>query len=167
MLLADQKGTCLRCHEKTGKEAAAGKSVHAAFSSGDCSKCHSPHQAKLKTLLLASSPDLCLTCHKKIGERLLTQKVHRPADDCLTCHKPHASAQRRLAVQPLAELCSQCHDVKDKGFATAHLGIDPGAMDCVSCHDPHASKDPKFFKAIQHAPFAGRQCDACHATGGK
>ncbi len=37
-------------------------------------------------------------------------------------------------------------------------------MDCVSCHDPHYSKDPKFFKARQHAPFAGRQCDACHAV---
>ena len=55
----------------------------------------------------------------------------------------------------------------DKGFTTAHLGIDPKVVRCVSCHDPHASKDAKLFKANQHAPFAARQCDACHLVGTK
>jgi hypothetical protein len=35
-------------------------------------------------------------------------------------------------------------------------------MNCRNCHDPHASKDPKFFKSVVHAPFAGRSCEECH-----
>jgi predicted CXXCH cytochrome family protein len=70
-------------------------------------------------------------------------------------------------VGPLSELCGQCHDASDKGFSTAHLGIDAKAVHCVSCHDPHASKDAKLFKATQHPPFAARQCDACHLVGAK
>jgi hypothetical protein len=40
-------------------------------------------------------------------------------------------------------------------------------MNCVICHNPHASKDAKFFRANQHAPFAARTCDACHLVDGK
>ena len=34
----------------------------------------------------------------------------------------------------------------------------------MSCHDPHASKDPKFFKASVHPPFAARDCGTCHVV---
>ena len=105
------------------------------------------------------------SCHKQMKEVLAKQRTHAPVSDCGTCHKPHFSAEPRLGTQPLRELCGQCHDVADKGFARAHLSIDPKAMDCVSCHEPHASDDKKFFKARQHAPFGARQCDACHAVG--
>jgi len=118
----------------------------------------------LKTLLLAKSPDLCTSCHKPLKERIATEKAHPPVDDCLTCHAPHHSAQPKLATQPLGELCGNCHDAKEKGFQKAHLAIEPAAIDCMSCHDPHASKDPKFFKAKVHAPFAARECEACHVT---
>ncbi|MGZ6395875.1 MAG: cytochrome c3 family protein, partial [Pseudobdellovibrionaceae bacterium] len=40
--------------------------------------------------------------------------------------------------------------------------IEAAVMDCRTCHDPHASKDPKFFKAFIHPPFAGRSCEDCH-----
>ena len=46
----------------------------------------------------------------------------------------------------------------------AHLGLDAGVIHCMSCHDPHASKDPKFFKAQIHPPFAARDCDSCHVV---
>ena len=94
-------------------------------------------------------------------------KTHSPAENCLTCHAPHHSAQARLAVQPLHEMCSQCHELGDKAFTTAHLGIAPKDINCVSCHDPHASQDPMLFKKTVHAPFAARQCDACHVTDKK
>jgi hypothetical protein len=37
-------------------------------------------------------------------------------------------------------------------------------IDCRKCHDPHASKDPKFFKANLHPPFAGGSCEDCHVV---
>ena len=67
-------------------------------------------------------------------------------------------------MQPIAELCGQCHDTKEAAFGKAHIGIDPKAIQCMSCHDPHASKDPKFFKASVHPPFAARDCDTCHVA---
>jgi predicted CXXCH cytochrome family protein len=116
----------------------------------------------MKTLLLAASPDLCLSCHKQLKDKLTSEKAHQPADDCLTCHKPHASTEARLVTQPVNDLCGQCHDAKAKEFGVAHLSIDPARINCISCHNPHASKDPKFLKANLHAPFAARECDACH-----
>ncbi len=121
----------------------------------------------MKKLLLAKAPDLCFTCHKAMKEKMAKEKVHSPAEDCLNCHSPHYSVQKALATQPVAELCGQCHDVKDAKFSKAHLGIDPKNINCISCHNPHSSKDPKFFKAVEHAPFAGRSCDACHVAPAK
>jgi predicted CXXCH cytochrome family protein len=93
--------------------------------------------------------------------------VHSPAEDCLSCHQPHYSANPSLGSQPVGELCGQCHDVKDVKFSRSHLGIDAKNLTCTKCHSPHSSKDPKFFKAVEHAPFAGRACDACHTASGK
>jgi predicted CXXCH cytochrome family protein len=98
---------------------------------------------------------------------MATQKVHSPANDCLTCHRPHSGSQAHLADQVTGEMCAQCHDVADKAFVAGHLGIDPKRIECTSCHTPHASKDPKLFKKVVHAPFAGRSCDACHTAGAK
>jgi predicted CXXCH cytochrome family protein len=97
-------------------------------------------------------------------ERLAAEKNHQPVEDCATCHRPHHAGQPDLLVEPLGALCAQCHDAKEKGFVTAHLGIDAGAMACVSCHDPHASKDPKLFRARVHKPFAARECASCHVV---
>jgi predicted CXXCH cytochrome family protein len=117
--------------------------------------------------MLAKTPDVCVACHKDMKERMAKEKVHQPADDCSTCHQPHDAVQEKLLVQPVFQICEQCHDVKDKAFAASHIGIEAKSIACASCHDPHSSKDPKFFKPVVHPPFAGRQCDACHVTGGK
>jgi predicted CXXCH cytochrome family protein len=98
-------------------------------------------------------------------DKLARQKAHQPTDDCLTCHRPHAAAEKHLLSQPIGTLCDQCHEGKGKAFGEAHLGIDARRIRCATCHDPHASKDPKFFRSVQHAPFAARQCDSCHVTG--
>jgi predicted CXXCH cytochrome family protein len=164
MLVTDQKTLCFKCHAKQSKEAAGAKSVHAAFANGDCSKCHSPHTAKLKNLLLAQPPDLCTSCHKDLKARVAAEKAHQPVEDCSTCHSPHASPQPKLALEPVSSLCAQCHETKKKEFVSAHLGLDAGAIHCMGCHDPHASKDPKFFKAQIHPPFAARDCGSCHVV---
>jgi predicted CXXCH cytochrome family protein len=166
MIVKKQDEICFTCHPDMEKAIKGGISKHAPITKGECSKCHSPHKAKLKSLLLASRPDLCLTCHKNMKERMAKENVHAPAaGDCLTCHKPHFSAQPTLLVQQVPDLCSNCHDFTRDSFVKAHIGIDPKNMDCRHCHDPHTSKDPKFFKEVMHAPFAARSCEACHIVG--
>ena len=93
-----------------------------------------------------------------------SQKSHSPVEGCLTCHRPHGAGEPKLTVEPIADLCAQCHDLKDKEFATAHLGIDAKLVRCMSCHDPHSSPDPKFFKGAMHPPFAARECATCHVV---
>jgi predicted CXXCH cytochrome family protein len=168
MLLKKQDALCLECHDGLQKTLKLGKSRHSPVDSGECTKCHNPHQSKLVKLLLAESPELCFTCHKTIKMRQEKEKSHRPAQrDCGKCHGPHASSNRFLLDQPLQALCGECHDLKGAPFTKAHLGISPTAMSCTSCHDPHTSKDPKFFKENVHPPFAARSCDECHITGDK
>ncbi|HKZ46467.1 MAG TPA: cytochrome c3 family protein, partial [Thermodesulfobacteriota bacterium] len=138
-------------------------SRHSPVADGRCTECHSPHKSKLKTLLLADSPELCRTCHSSLKEKMDKEKMHPPAEsNCLTCHKPHFSSEERLLVQPLYQLCGGCHGLEEESFAKAHLNINPAVINCRSCHDPHSSKDPKFFKENIHPPFEARACDECH-----
>jgi predicted CXXCH cytochrome family protein len=142
-----------------------GKTQHKPVVTGQCSKCHSPHAAKLNKLLLAMSPDLCLTCHKNVQNKVKTEKAHPPAlADCQRCHMPHTSAEPSLLTEPIHDLCGACHNLKDDEFKKAHINIDASVIDCRTCHDPHASKDPKFFKDNIHPPFAGRTCEDCHVV---
>jgi predicted CXXCH cytochrome family protein len=166
MIVSKQDKLCLSCHGELDKEMQrAGINKHAPFSTGECTKCHSPHKSKIAKLLLAESPDVCFTCHKELKTKLETQKVHQPARrDCLRCHKPHVSVESSLLAQPQRAVCGECHNLKDDSFVRSHIGIDPEAMNCMSCHSPHASKDPKLFKDMIHPPFAARSCDECHVV---
>jgi predicted CXXCH cytochrome family protein len=49
--IADQRQTCLQCHDGLPEPAAAGQTVHAPFAEGDCSSCHNPHVARGPALL--------------------------------------------------------------------------------------------------------------------
>jgi predicted CXXCH cytochrome family protein len=163
MAMDRQGPLCFSCHPDLEKQLAESKSKHAPVSDGECTQCHNPHKAKLENLLLAKSPDLCQTCHKDLKMRVEEEKAHPPAvRDCQRCHKPHSSVQAALMNQPIQALCGECHDSKKATFGKAHLNIEAAVMNCRNCHDPHASKDPKFFKSVVHAPFAGRSCEECH-----
>jgi predicted CXXCH cytochrome family protein len=164
MLVADTAKTCFKCHQKTEKAAQGAGSVHAAFTVGDCTKCHGAHHTKLKQLQLARAPDLCLTCHKDLKTELAAERPHQPVEDCSTCHLPHASKHARLATKPVREQCGECHDPKAPAFSEKHLGIAAADMQCLGCHDPHASKDASFLKPAIHAPFEARECEACHVV---
>jgi predicted CXXCH cytochrome family protein len=166
MITRKQDALCFSCHDDMGKAMAGARSRHKPLTTGECTKCHSPHKAKLNKLLLAGSPDMCFTCHKTLKTRMSEEKAHSPAArDCLRCHVPHVSRETTLLAQPIQALCAECHDAKSPSFGTAHLGIEAAMMDCKKCQEPHASKDPKFFKVITHAPFASRSCDECHVVG--
>jgi predicted CXXCH cytochrome family protein len=168
MIVNSQEKVCAECHSVLRKEIQEGKSRHAPVLKGECTKCHSPHKAKLEKLLLANSPDMCLNCHKDLKARFDREKVHSPARrDCLRCHKPHVSKDSPLLTVPVRTLCGECHDLKAEPFRKAHFYIDASVMNCVSCHAPHASADPKFFKEVNHPPFAARSCGECHVAGDK
>jgi predicted CXXCH cytochrome family protein len=163
MAVSKEGALCFSCHDDVSKGLKAAKSQHKPLLTDECTKCHSPHKAKLDKLLLAKSPDLCLTCHKDLKTKMEKEKAHQPAArDCERCHRPHLSAEPSLMNQAIQPLCGECHDFKRPTFAKAHINIEPGVMDCRTCHDPHASKDPKFFKDVIHPPFAGRSCEDCH-----
>jgi predicted CXXCH cytochrome family protein len=167
------------------------KSKHAPVLAGECTECHSPHKAKLETLLLADYPDLCLSCHTDMKEKLLPEEkqklpkgigggkdqnaepppgedmpvyIHAPSDitHCETCHAPHFSEELALLVEPVQALCGSCHNYNEPSFGEAHINIDVNVMDCRRCHAPHYSKDPKLFKDEIHSPFANRTCTDCH-----
>jgi predicted CXXCH cytochrome family protein len=166
MTRKSQKELCLGCHTGQADMAKTAKSVHPPFQSGDCTACHSPHRATLKSLLLAQSPDSCLNCHKALKERMQTGKVHPPAQqDCTKCHEVHSSDYPKLVNDDVQKLCATCHKATDGGFRKAHLQIDAKGMRCTGCHDPHQSKDPALLNATIHPPFQARQCDACHVSG--
>jgi predicted CXXCH cytochrome family protein len=144
------------------------KSAHQPVVTGDCTGCHSPHQALLDSMLLAASPDLCLSCHDEVTEKMDSQRVHQPAgEDCLQCHQAHRSNERSLLNLPIQDLCSECHDVEEDSFKESHIYIKAAVMDCGSCHAPHASKDRSFFKETMHSPFVKGNCDDCHIVGAK
>jgi predicted CXXCH cytochrome family protein len=163
MVLKPLGPLCASCHADLEADAKSAKSKHQPADSSNCTACHNPHKARLQGLLLAKSPDLCVTCHKDLKARMEKEKPHQPAArDCLRCHTPHMSAQESLMAQAIQPMCLECHNPQKGNFATAHLNIDASVMNCRACHDPHASKDPMFFKAGVHAPFASRACEECH-----
>ena len=161
-----QKDLCLGCHDDFEEQMQAGSSQHQPVVDGQCTKCHSPHQSKLNSLLLAKSPDLCVACHVDLKTKMTEEISHSPAErNCQRCHQPHSGSIDKLLTMPLQTLCSECHEPDAESFKKAHISIAASAMDCMSCHDPHSSKDPKYFKPTMHAPFAARSCDECHIVG--
>lgn len=77
---------CNQCHEDYNKTY---KILHGPVASGDCTQCHSPHQSKLKNLLLRSGQELCLNCHTTT--LVLADKDHENIENtnCTSCHNPH------------------------------------------------------------------------------
>src|SRR5664280_1907073 len=88
---------------------------------------------------------------------------------CDTCHITHKTGEAGKRefdfhlTKDAPALCIDCHDPKDAAIAKAHQNQPIGKADCLTCHDPHQSAQPKLMAKFTHAPFAGGQCDTCHA----
>ena len=85
---------------------------------GSARKCHNPHKAGLKNLLVAKAPDLCLSCHKAL-QRAAREREEARAGRRLP-HLPPAARReptRSSSSQTVSSVCDQCHSAKDKTFA--------------------------------------------------
>lgn len=142
---------CFSCHDDF---LAPAKIKHAPAQNGECTACHSPHDAPNKKLLIRTGRAMCLECH---DDPVAQGKVkHQPVEaDCLDCHSPHASNVKGILKKPLATLCFECHDDFLKEAKFKH---DPaGNGECMSCHTPHQSDN----KELLIKP-SSKLCFECH-----
>ena len=149
---------CLTCH--ADKNAANIKAKVHSPAVRDCLKCHDPHTAENKNLLVkptsgATAPEnLCLTCHNTGVDIPQGGSRHAALDKgCETCHATHKAgnpAQREFAnhlTKDAPQLCLDCHEANDAAMVKAHPNQSIAEADCLKCHDPHESKSPKLMRA--------------------
>ena len=155
---------CLTCHEN--KDATTIKGVVHSPAVRDCLKCHDPHRAENKDLLVMSTAgatpqnNLCLTCHNTGTNVPAGGSRHAALEKgCDTCHVTHKSgnpAQREFAnhlTKDSPQLCLDCHDAKGAAMVKAHQGQAATETDCLKCHAPHQSESPKLLRtAASSAP---------------
>jgi len=85
----------------------------------DCLRCHRPHDAEVRHLLVKTMQPLCGECHD--AKSASFSKAHIGIDaavmDCMKCHDPHASNDPKF-LQPqvhppfAGRSCDDCHVVK-------------------------------------------------------
>lgn len=160
---------CRTCHEEPAEEKAAW-SRHLPVRRGQCLSCHGPHGGFQPGLQRrGDGRTLCVSCHTDQGD-VMSRKdltVHEPfrEESCLTCHVPHASDHTPLLAAATGSLCTTCHDITERQMTQSHRGLVQPATDCAGCHEPHASEAENLMLSGQHAPFAERECGACHHGG--
>ncbi|MCK4846133.1 MAG: hypothetical protein KAS88_00570 [Deltaproteobacteria bacterium] len=158
---SEGKRLCETCHKS--KEILKGKVVHEPVAKGECLVCHDPHSGEGRGLLKERGSKSCFTCHPK--DELIAGKVVHPkvkAGKCLACHAAHSSGNDGLLIKERGKLCEGCHSAKTDKLKRAHSGFKVAGTDCVSCHSPHSSDNASLVGANMHAPFAEKNCDACH-----
>jgi predicted CXXCH cytochrome family protein len=166
---------CFSCH--ADKKAANVKGKVHPPAVRDCVKCHDPHTSNNKNQLLkpvsgdTKDANLCLSCHTEGVNVPKGGSRHAALDmGCDTCHVTHKTGERGKRefdyhlTKDAPALCIDCHDPKDAAIAKAHQNQPVDKADCLTCHDPHQSARPKLMAKFTHAPFAGGQCDTCHAA---
>ena len=181
VLVEEQPGLCLKCHE--GEAFQRGR-MHSAVAMAGCSGCHRPHASAVPQLLLAPKEALCGKCHTDLSkthggylvdpgrcgschdahsasnEKLLHRVSHEVLSDCSSCHAPPGSKRPFALSKPQPDLCWDCHsELKEKlgKRKVVHAPVAKGA--CTGCHAPHAVDEP----ALLARPRAAL-CGTCHAA---
>jgi predicted CXXCH cytochrome family protein len=136
---------------------------HLPVEEGKCIACHSPHETKLKHLLLNRPQELCLSCHEKVVTTT-TRKGHiiMEQGDCLSCHVSHYSDSKYLLNAKDPALCIKCHSTDTQRLLNVHLERVTKINQCLGCHEPHVTEKPGLLRKVKHAPFAKGDCKACH-----
>ena len=165
LLNEDRRELCLECHRDVF-DSAGGMTMHGPAGDGDCLACHEPHASDNAHLLIQPMEKLCISCHPAATSWLSRAYVHDPVrtGKCLSCHGPHAGVGEGLLKSAMPSVCFSCHQ-QDSRFRQAHAGYQLAGANCITCHDPHASSMASLVMPNQHAPFKGKNCQACHAEG--
>jgi len=141
---------CLDCHDDLIAKAYPHSAIEDSESCTICHELadprqHAPHRPGKKVI------ELCLNCHDAFVSKGST---HGPvaAGECTACHDPHSAAQPKLLRQAPPQLCFSCHNEALKDDQEKWL----------------PATEPLFTneKATLHPPFAGGECDSCHAPHG-
>lgn len=166
---------CLDCHDEME---ATKKQLHKPFKTGNCIKCHDPHQSDEPKLLKKTPQKLCLGCHDE--QEPSKKHLHKPfkAGNCTKCHDAHQSDHEKQLKKPVRELCLGCHDEQEPSKKHLHKPFKTG--NCAKCHDAHQSDQPKQLKKplpqlcmgcheedefkgkVVHGPVAEGKCMECH-----
>lgn len=143
---------CQKCHE--GKT----RSFHEAkgFSIYVCAKCHDLHRPTQPHLIVDASRSLCVECHDFRGEASFTHSFAAEGR-CFICHSFHESPLPR----EVAATCLSCHRDNPR-LPGAHRGLSIEHARCTSCHRPHTAQRGMLLRAVEHTPFARRECEGCH-----
>lgn len=131
--------TCYSCHTEA-KSRFKKKYQHTTVAKEDCEACHDRHGFSNTLILKKDGKDLCLGCHSGLDTTTVQGAHTHPAfaqGMCITCHDPHASDYKGM------------------------IRVLDGKMVCLACHkDLHDTTGT----ALQHKPFADRNCSQCHVS---
>jgi predicted CXXCH cytochrome family protein len=130
LLIKNQAALCYSCHEHltSSKMNIPYKVIHEPVRDGECSKCHDPHFATSKKLVIAEGNALCLNCHKDLNKKhhplkyvsakksvVIEKGFLKDGDDflCIGCHHPHAANNNNLFPSADDLFCRRCHKQGD------------------------------------------------------
>ncbi len=161
LLLEKEAQLCYSCHQQLADRVASSAVPHKPVKEGLCSECHAPHASSNSGLLKKSAAELCYGCHESSEQNFAV--AHKPFQQgkCSACHSAHAGDDYRLLKTSGSALCFECHQ-PTSALKSVHLGRSLKQVDCLSCHNPHGGKDSRLLRAVSHAPFAQKNCNACH-----
>ena len=161
LLRQQEAKLCFSCHDEVLSQIESKQYQHMPVKQGRCSECHAPHASANEGLLNKDSSELCYSCHETSVTDF--KFPHKPFQQgqCSACHTAHASDDDRLLKRSGSALCLGCHQ-STAGLKKSHLGRELKTVDCLSCHNPHGSADRSLLRAVQHRPFAQKNCVSCH-----
>lgn len=147
---------CVECHapeEAHALEIVGGKGQRPE--ARDCAACHeSPHQAGFVAGVAAGAGlapgQACATCHAAEHATFHEESLARMSPE------QHAASGFALEAPHDVQACDDCHAVDGGDFAARYPGRTP--EQCSACHaDVHEGQ-------FETGPFAGAECDTCHAA---
>lgn len=149
LLKRPQMETCMDCHQI---EPVLDRPYHATAKSGEdrCGKCHDPHMAGNRLLLVDSDTYR----HRKLIN-VEPVSIHAPFKNH-ECAKCHVVEELNRVRDDIDSVCQSCHaEVIEQAPSTAHKPIKEGK--CVACHNPHDSARPNLVRVT-----AEKMCFTCH-----
>lgn len=147
---------CLKCHTGSFGQYMNGEHSKAGI---DCTKCHSIHKGKNKTIPKHPSK-LCISCHIDVASEFELNEHHRIKEgimECTSCHNPHVPATRQKLGGFKDEICFKCHRDKSGPFVYEHMGIKTEG--CSVCHETHGSPNRHMLKHQSVREL----CLSCHS----